>query len=164
MSDNGHGHTHEYPREIEEDGPSSPLTMEQVTHQLRELRIEFRKARFLGEEQAAGMLQEVGELSGLVRNSEAARSEDARLIRVELAALRKGQGDLAEGQGRIAAELARGARQDSLHEEAITGVHRVVEATKADVALVRAKTFGWRALAAAAGYGVLKAIEHWIGG
>lgn len=166
MSENGHGHTHthEYPREIEEEGPSSPLTMEQVTHQLRELRIEVRKTRFLGEEQTAGLLQEVGELSGLVRNSEDARAEDARLIRAELAALRRGQEDLSEGQGRIAAELAARARQDSVHEEAITGVHRVVEATKADVALVRAKTFGWRALAAAVGYGILKALEHWIGG
>jgi len=157
MSENGHGHTHELPREIEEEGPSSPLTMEQVTHQLRELRLEFRKARFLGEEQTAGLLQEVGELSALVRNSEEARAQDMR-------AIRKALGDLSEGQGRIAAELATRARQDSLHEEAITGIHKTVEATKTDLAVARAKWLGWRSLAAGIGWGALEALKHWIGG
>ncbi len=156
---------HELPREIEEDSPPSPPpSLERLAYQVREERTERLRQHKTQEIQIAGLMAETGELSSLVRNSEEARAADMRLINARLSALQKGQEDLSEGQGRIAAELAARARQDSLHEEAITGVHRVVEATKADVALVRAKTFGWRALAAAAGYGVLKALEHWIGG
>lgn len=154
-----------YPREIEEDSPPSPPpSLERLAYQVREERTERLRQHGLQQHQIAGLAAEVGELSALVRNSEEARAQDMRLINARLSALQKGQEDLSEGQGRIAAELAARARQDSVHEEAITGVHRVVEATQADVALVRAKTFGWRALAAAVGYGILKALEHWIGG
>jgi hypothetical protein len=176
MSD--HGHTHEYPREIEEEPPVSPLTMEQATHQIFQLRLEFQKARFLSEEQAAGILREVGSLSGLVRNSEEARARDMRVLAAERkadkawqAGVDKALGDLSEGQGRIAAELAARARQDSIHEEAITGVHKAVKATDAaldvtrrDLAVARAKWLGWRSLAAALGWGLLEALKHWIGG
>ena len=147
-----------YPREIEEDSPPSPPpSLERLAYQVREERTERLRQHGLQQHQIAGLATEIGELSGLVRNSEEARAEDARLIRAELAALRRGQGELSEGQGRIAAELAARARQDSIHEEAI-------EATKTDLAIAKAKWVGWRGLALTLGWGALEALKHWIGG
>ncbi len=149
---------HELAREIEEDSPPSPPpSLERLAYQVREERTERLRQHGLQQHQIAGLAAEVGELSGLVRNSEEARAEDMRVIR-------KALGDLAEGQGRIAAELATRARQDSLHEEAITGIHKTVDATKADLAVARAKWLGWRSLAAGIGWGALEALKHWIGG
>ena len=147
-----------YPREIEEDSPPSPPpSLERLAYQVREERTERLRQHGLQQHQIAGLAAEVGELSALVRNSEEARAQDMR-------AIRKALGDLSEGQGRIAAELATRARQDSLHEEAITGIHKTVEATKTDLAVARAKWLGWRSLAAGIGWGALEALKHWIGG
>lgn len=145
------------PEASSDDEPQTVPSYEQLVYQVRELRKESSKARYLQEDQIAGLMAEVGALSSLVRESEAARAEDMRAVRA-------GLGELAEGQGRILAELAARARQDSVHEEAITGMHRAVEATRADLALARAKWLGWRGLAVGLGWGLLEAIKHWIGG
>lgn len=142
--------------DIDEE-PTTPPTYDQIVHQFQGLRKEARKARYLQEDQIAGLMAEVGQLSSLVRESEKARAQDMRSINGAI-------GELAEGQGRVLAELAARARQDSVHEEAITGMHKTVEATRTELALTRAKWVGWRSLAAAIGFGILKAIEHWIGG
>ena len=51
-------------------------------------------------------MAEVGQLSSLVRESEKARAQDMRSINGAI-------GELAEGQGRVLAELAARARRDS---------------------------------------------------
>lgn len=142
--------------DIDEE-PTTPPTYGQIVHQFQELRKEARKARYLQEDQIAGLMAEVGQLSSLVRESEKARAQDMRSINGAI-------GELAEGQGRVLAELAARARQDSVHEEAITGIHQTVAATRADLALTRAKWLGWRGLAVGLGWGLLEAIKHWIGG
>lgn len=120
-----------YPREIEDDSPPSPPpSLDRLAHQVREERTERLRQHGLQQHQIAGLATEIGELSALVRHSEEARAEDMRVIR-------KALGDLSEGQGRIAAELAARARQDSVHEEAIA-------ATKTELALAKAKWLGWR--------------------
>lgn len=140
-----------------DDEPTTPPTYDQIVHQFQELRKEARKASYLQEDQIAGLMAEVRQLSSLVRESEAARAQDMRSINGAI-------GELAEGQGRVLAELAARARQDSVHEEAITGMHKTVEATRTELALTRAKWLGWRGLAVGLGWGLLEAIKHWIGG
>lgn len=145
------------PEVISDDEPATLPVYEQLVYQIRELRKESGKARYLQEDQIAGLMAEVGQLSSLVRESEVARSQDARATRAAI-------GDLAEGQGRILAELAARARQESLHEEAIAGIHKTVAATRADLALTRAKWLGWRGLAVSLGLGLIEAIKYWLGG
>jgi hypothetical protein len=149
--------THErngYPREIEEDSPPSPPpSLERLAYQVREERTERLRQHKTQEIQIAGLMAETGELSALVRNSEEARAEDMR-------AIRKALGDLSEGQGRIAAELARGARQQSIHEDAIA-------ATKTELALARAKWLGWRGFLGLSAASIAKALWdlwHHVGG
>jgi hypothetical protein len=148
-----------HPREIsEDDSPPSPApSLDRLAYQVREERTERIKQHALLRQQLSGLSDQLGELSALIRHSEMARAEDMRT-------LRKAIGDLAEGQGRIAAELAAQAQKDSVHEEAITGIHQTVAATKADLAIARAKWLGWRSLAAVIGWGILEALKHWLGG
>jgi hypothetical protein len=155
----------------EEEEHLSIPSIERLAHLVEDVRQKVEKKHYLQQEQFAGVLAELGELSALVRHSEQARAEDMRAVNAcmrsverSLASIRETVGELAENQGRILAELAARARQDSIHEEAITGVHRAVEMTKADLALARAKWLGWRGLAIAIGWGALEAFQRWIGG
>lgn len=86
-------------------------------------------------------------------------------------ALAESVGALAEQNGQIARELAslradaaveRTARvqQDSLHEAEITGVQRAMTATRADLALVRAKAVGLKGLGWAVGLGAIEALKY----
>ncbi len=54
-------------------------------------------------------------------------------------------GQLAEGQGMIAAELAARARQDSVHEVEITAHRQAIQQTAADLRTVRLKAAGIKA-------------------
>lgn len=146
-------------------------SIERLTHVIEDVRLKVEKKHYLQQEQMAGVMVELGELSSLVRHSEQARAEDMRAVGAcmrstdrAIASIRETLGELAENQGRILAELAARARQDSIHEEAITGVTKAVETTRADLVVARAKWLGWRGLAAGLGWGLLEAIKHWIGG
>lgn len=83
--------------DIDEE-PATPPSLDRLAHQLAELRKESSKARYLQEDQIAGLMAEVGQLSSLVRESEKARAQDMRSINGAI-------GELAEGQGRVLAEL-----------------------------------------------------------
>lgn len=79
-------------------------------------------------------------------------------------------GEIFELVGRLAAELAKREQQDSIHEEAITGVKTAVvqvqkeaESTRREVVVAKAKAFGVHALAATAGLAVWEAIQRAMG-
>lgn len=65
-------------------------------------------------------------------------------------------GQIAEGQGMIAAELAARARQDSVHETEITAQRAALQQTAADLRAVRLKAAG---IKAAIGAGAVTAWE-----
>ena len=142
------------PREIEDDSPPSPPpSLERLTYLVREERTERLKQHGLQQHQIAGLAAEIGELSSLVREC----SDELREVRGALAGVSAALADQAELLGRVLAELAKGERQGTAHEQAI-------EATRKDLAVARAKWLGWRSLAAGIGWGALEALKHWIGG
>lgn len=101
----------------------------------------------------------IGRLTAIVSNSAQASTDMARehsgehkLLNANLMVLAEQAranaqaiGQLAESQGIIAAELAARARQDSVHDEAITAQHKAIEATAAEVRAVQLKTTAIRA-------------------
>lgn len=142
-----------------DEGDEIP-TLEQLAHQVHQLRLEEQRWHVTRETSLHHLAD------GVVALVEATGHLKADLVRIagQIAALRAAQDEQAEQIGRIAAELAARARQDSIHEEAITGVHRVATATQAELALARAKWLGWRGLAVTLALAVFEALKHWIGG
>lgn len=69
-------------------------------------------------------------------------------------------GQLAEGQGMIAAELAARARQESIHETEITAQRQALTATAAEVRAVRLKAAALKAGLGASAIAVWEAAKH----
>lgn len=130
----------------------------------------------------ASIRAEVAGLAALVRNAESSRADYARerneadhrrdanldLLMSEVRALAGSVGELYEMQGRLMVELAHRAKQDSIHEDEITGVRAaLVKAdAKADTALstavrAQAKQVGIKAAGWAFGLALFEALR-WL--
>lgn len=123
------------------------------------------------EDLVAGVLVEAREQRRLVEEvggRQAAAIANLDLLVNEVRSLSRAVGDLYETQGRLMVELAHRARQDSVHEEEITGVKTaIVKAdAKADTALstavkAQAKQVGLKAAGWAFGLAVFEALR-WL--
>ena len=109
--------------DIDEE-PTTPPTYDQIVPPVPGLRKEARKARYLQEDQIAGLMAEVGQLSSLVRESEGPGPSDMRSINGAI-------GELAEGRAALAELAARRGRTASTKRRS-RGCTETVEATRTE--------------------------------
>lgn len=175
-------------QEIISRGEAMAQAQDLVTGVLVEIQEERQELERVSARQAGAvadlheMRAEVAALSSLVRNAEAARADyaharneadrrrdaDIALVLAEVRRLSTAVGEMDETQGRLLVELAHRARQDSIHEDEITGVRAaLVKAdAKADTALsaavrAQAKQVGLKAAGWAFGVALFEALR-WL--
>lgn len=128
-------------------------TLEQLAHHVQQLRSDERRWHV----QRDASLRRLGDAVMALIDAQGHLKADVDRLADQLVLIRAAQGDQAEQLGRVLAELAARARQDSIHTEQI-------EATGRELAVARLRWLGWRGLAVTMALAVVEAIKLWLGG